>query len=181
MNLLPRSLYLLSAADLMTTDLVLLPMEMSLAGAARIMSRAGVSGAPVVNHEGRLVGIFSATDYMLQWNQVVDHTSHTPDPECMVKPWAIPDDSEMEMECIVADVMTRDPVTVPGSFSIAELSRLMVEERIHRVVVTDNEDRPRGIVTTMDLLAAIAKYAPVNYDRGPKVKLNPFTMIVEHA
>lgn len=61
-----KCLHSLTAADLMSRNLVLVPQDMSLQGAARLLSRAQVSGAPVVNENGRCVGVLSTTDF-LHW------------------------------------------------------------------------------------------------------------------
>ena len=47
-----KRLFSLTAADVMSRELVLVPQEMSLQGAARLLSRARVSGAPVVDQDG---------------------------------------------------------------------------------------------------------------------------------
>src|SRR5262245_55009740 len=60
-----KPLLALTARDLMTTDVVSVPQEMSLQGAARLLSRASISGAPVVDADGRCVGVLSATDFMV--------------------------------------------------------------------------------------------------------------------
>lgn len=57
-------LFALTAADVMSRDLVVIPREMSLEGAARMLSRSGVTGAPVIDSEGRCIGVLSATDFM---------------------------------------------------------------------------------------------------------------------
>jgi len=52
--------------------------------------------------------------------------------------------------------MTTDVVTATPQTGIAELARWMRDARIHRVVVVDDRGRPVGIVTSMDVLAAVA-------------------------
>ena len=52
--------------------------------------------------------------------------------------------------------MTPDPVTVKPETSILALARMMVDAHIHRVIVVDKERRPIGIVSSTDLLAALA-------------------------
>jgi predicted transcriptional regulator len=66
-------------------------------------------------------------------------------------------DHEEHAESMVHDVMTRDPVTVSIRASIGELSRMMLDAHIHRVVVVDDDDKPVGIVSTTDILAAVAQ------------------------
>ena len=62
MTALDRPLHDLCAADLMSRDLVLIPEDMSLQDAARRLVRNQVSGAPVVDYRGVLVGVISSSD-----------------------------------------------------------------------------------------------------------------------
>ena len=59
-----RPLLGLTAADLMTAPVMTIPEEMSLSEAARLLSGAHVSGAPVVDAEGRCVGVLSSSDFV---------------------------------------------------------------------------------------------------------------------
>jgi CBS domain-containing protein len=56
----------LTAADLMTRDMVLVPEEMPLREAAVLLRRAQISGTPVVDRLGRCVGVLSTADF-LRW------------------------------------------------------------------------------------------------------------------
>src|SRR6185369_2285054 len=59
-----KSLFSLTAADLMSASVVMVPEDMSLKGAAHLLAQAAVTGAPVVNARGRCVGVLSATDFV---------------------------------------------------------------------------------------------------------------------
>jgi CBS domain-containing protein len=65
--------------------------------------------------------------------------------------------------------MTADVVTVGPDTPLPELARVMVHAGIHRVLVVDELRRPTGIVTSMDILAAVARAeAPAESKRpGP--------------
>src|SRR5262245_37470948 len=104
-----KPLFSLRATDLMSRTLVLVPREMSLAGAARLLSRAQVTGAPVVNAEGACIGVISATDFL---SMAERGTPAGPHPQaCVCSPWQILEGEELP-ECKVEDAMTRDPVTI---------------------------------------------------------------------
>jgi predicted transcriptional regulator len=66
----------------------------------------------------------------------------------------------VEMEAIptehVRHYMTTEPVLVDARESIFELARKMVNSVVQRVIVVDGEQRPTGIVTVTDLVAALA-------------------------
>lgn len=152
----------LRAADLMSADVVLLPAEMSLQGAARLLYRMQISGAPVVDDRGHIVGILSTTDFMhrLEAGTRPAAAAHSSDPICC--PWEICDqDTEAAPRDIVRDFMTRDVVTVPRDMPLPDLARTMLEAHIHRLVVVDNDERPLGIVSTTDILAALARAAGI--------------------
>jgi CBS domain-containing protein len=53
--------------------------------------------------------------------------------------------------------LTAQPVTVAPVTPIGELAQKMVDAHIHRVLVVVEEDRPLGIVTSTDILAAVAQ------------------------
>jgi len=53
--------------------------------------------------------------------------------------------------------MTKDPVLVPPDTRIGELARMMMDAHIHRLIVVDKTQRPIGIVSSIDILAAIAR------------------------
>jgi CBS domain-containing protein len=52
--------------------------------------------------------------------------------------------------------MTPDPVTTGPGTSIHALARMMIDAHIHRVIIVDGEQKPVGIVSSTDLLAALA-------------------------
>jgi CBS domain-containing protein len=54
----------LTAADLMSTHVMTIPHQMSLRDAARLLSRSNISGAPVVDAEGRCLGVLSSSDFV---------------------------------------------------------------------------------------------------------------------
>jgi acetoin utilization protein AcuB len=59
----------------------------------------------------------------------------------------------------VADAMTPAPYIVPASAPVAEVVRVMAEKRYGSVVIVDRTRRPRGIFTTVDALALLARLA----------------------
>lgn len=57
----------------------------------------------------------------------------------------------------VREFMTPDPVTVPADTPIRTLTRMMIDASVHRVIVIDDAGRPVGIVSSTDVLAAVAR------------------------
>jgi CBS domain-containing protein len=145
----------LRAEDLMTREVTKIPQEMSLRGAAHLLSLANVTGAPVIDAAGRCVGVLSATDF-LHWAE----KGYQGDGRCKVPVCVCSDWQMVEMEFIprdpVRNYMTHDPVLVTPTTHVTELARKMLDAHIHRVIVVDAGNRPVGIVSSTDVLAAIA-------------------------
>jgi len=157
MMTITKPLESLCAGDLMSPDVIVISEQMSLQGAARILSRAQVSGAPVVDGENRCVGVLSAVDF-LHW---AEHGGKATPAKCACtdtawKPWQMLDQPE-HAATLVADVMTRNPVLTSRRTTIGELARMMLDAHIHRVLVVDAGDKPVGIVSSTDILAAVAR------------------------
>jgi CBS domain-containing membrane protein len=157
MTLAPhKPLLALTAHDLMSEALLMVPREMSLPMAARLLSRANVSGAPVVDDAGRCVGVLSATDF-IHWAE--NPAAHRPQPHAQHEAcaaWQILDTDELPEEA-VGRFMTADPVMVDPSAGIGKLAHMMLDAHIHRVIVVDHDHRPIGIVSATDILAAVAR------------------------
>ncbi len=152
-----KPFFALTAEDLMSRDVIAIQEEMPLAAAARVLSRAQISGAPVVDTTGVCVGVVSATDFLRLANRdmrVAPVTCATP--HCVCSDWQLLEIHELPVD-EVRRHMTPDPVTVRPGTSVGEVARLMLDAHIHRVIVVDAKGRPIGIVSSTDLIAAIAQ------------------------
>jgi CBS domain-containing protein len=157
MSTLTKPLFELTATDLMSRQLVTVPRKMSLHGAAHRLAQAQVSGAPVIDEDGRCIGILSATD-LVRWLDRGDAPRRQSGCACaeVYAPWQMVDLTELPVD-EVERYMTTDLVSVDPATTIGELARLMLDAHIHRVVVLDAGGRPAGMVTTTDVLAAVAR------------------------
>lgn len=147
----------MTADDLMSRPVHAIPEDMPLPEAARVLSQARVSGAPVVDAAGRCVGVLSASDFV-RWagrGGVANAIHYSKPATC---DWEV-----IELEFLPKDevrwYMTPDPVTVGRSARIADVAHTMLDADIHRVIVVDGERRPVGVVSGTDVLAAVARAA----------------------
>ncbi len=146
----------LTADDLMSRSLTMIPQDMSLRAAAHMLAQGRVTGAPVIDSQGRLVGVLSATDFV-HWaeNEQAAPMRRQLCNECVCSDWQM-----VDMQLLPADQvsvhMTRDPVTTPPTTGIADLARKMIDAHIHRLIVVDAERRPIGVISSMDILGAVA-------------------------
>jgi len=147
----------LTAADIMTQTVITVPREMSLGCAARLLGKASITGAPVVDEHGRCVGVLSATDFLRRAQQQGWRPRGLPAAEeGFASAWQLLEPDQLPHEA-VAGVMTPDPVTTGPVTGIGELARMMVDAHIHRVIVVDRDLCPVGIVSSMDILAAVVQ------------------------
>ncbi len=150
-----KPLAAMTAADLMSRDVVVIPRHLSLRTAAQVLSQARVGGAPVIDSRGRCVGVLSATDFL-------HRAKDDPGPissrvgGCVCADWQVVDLDLLPPDAVAA-YMTPDPVTAPVTTSVRELARMMLDAHIHRVVIVDENERPVGIVSSTDVLAAVAR------------------------
>jgi CBS domain-containing protein len=202
MTMIQRSSALLTAADLMTRDVVTVPQHLPASEAAQVLLSKSISGVPVVDDHGRCVGILSATDF----TRIAETHSQTQTPPvpcpfqlrhrrvdgddvtlCTLATGMCPlqrtEDEEgksrhicgypheivvewqaIQPACSAADPvqrwMTAEPITVNSSASIRECAARMLHARIHRLIVVDEEQRVVGVLSSTDLLTAIAGSSP---------------------
>lgn len=145
----------LTAADVMSASVVAIPEEMSLRGAAYLLSQAAVTGAPVVNAQGRCVGVISATDFV-QWAGRIPGCMQAQPSTAYRSPWQLVNTEELPGDC-VANYMTRNVVTALPATPLGHLARTMMDAHIHRVIIVDKHGNPVGIVSSTDMLAAMAR------------------------
>ena len=156
-----NSFLALTASDLMSRDLTMLPRTMSLRAAADLLSEMQISGAPVVDESGECVGVLSATDFMREAGHGERAASRPPhgNPGCFHSAWQVVDEEDPPADGVEA-CMTADPVTVSPDTFLAELAREMIDSHIHRLIVVDAQNHPIGVVSSTDLLAAMANAEP---------------------
>lgn len=150
-----KGLLELTANDLMSRETVVLSGEMSLRHAAHLLSQAQVTGAPVVDAEGRCIGVLSATDFLHWAKRGTDGPKKQPVDVQAFSAWQVIDPESLPPDR-VSDYMTSNPVLVSPLTPIGVLAQMMLDAHIHRLIVVDAEQKPIGIVSTMDVLAAVA-------------------------
>ena len=126
----------LTARDVMSGPVLSVRADLTLKEVSTRLSEAGISGAPVVDDAGSLLGVVSQADLA---RTLGEGGGAAGGPELTVRRIMTP----------VADTVSED-ATVP------EIARIMVANQYHRLVVTRREE-PVGIVSSMDLLKLIAE------------------------
>lgn len=132
----------LRVGDLMAIDPVTVSVDATIEEAEELLRRNRISGLPVVDLAGRLVGVISQTDLLyLAMPTVAGLIRHS------------------GRRVRVGEVMSTPPVTIGDDVPIAEAARIMDRERLHRLVTVDQAGRPIGVLSSMDFVALFAEQA----------------------
>ena len=145
----------------MNPDVMTVPDDMTTDDLVRYLTEREISGAPVVDQQGHLIGVVSMTDVgrLLAEPPEYAASSQSEFYRDTAEELTLEDLDQRYVEtraATVRDVMTPAVHHVSLSAPVAEAARLMVEHHIHRLVVTQGKE-PVGIVTSMDLLRIIAQ------------------------
>ena len=130
-----------TVADVMALDLIVVRANAPLEQAAELMDHHRVSGLPVVDSAGTLVGVVSQTDLVRARST-----------EYLWVNWP---------GLAVRHLMTAPPITVTRSTPLSVAAARMERNHIHRLVVVadDDETVPIGILSTTDLVHDMARLA----------------------
>jgi CBS domain-containing protein len=147
-----------TVAQVMTSELFTVNPETPLKEAIRILVERRISGLPVVDEHGKLVGVLSESDLMWQ------ETGVEPPPYIMILDSVIylenPARYEKEIHKAlgqtVQEVMTDKPISIQPEQSIKQAAHLMHEKKIRRLPVVDSQAKVVGIITQGDIIRTMA-------------------------
>jgi CBS domain-containing protein len=147
-----------TVADVMSHNPVVVRRETSLTEAIKILAERRISGLPVVDENGKLIGIISETDLMWQ------ETGVTPPAYIMFldsviylqNPATYERDLHKALGQTVGEVMSKDPVTISKDKSLRDAAKLMHDKNVHRLPILDSEGQVIGILTRGDIIRAMA-------------------------
>jgi CBS domain-containing protein len=145
-------------AEIMTREVRTTRPEAPLREAAATMAAAGVSGLPVCDGDGRIVGMLSEGDILRLFQRVAVPTYV----DILGGVFPIPPPAVLERQLRevtayrVDQVMTRGAVTITPQAEVAEAARRMRARGVKRLPVVDEADRLVGIVSRADIVRAFA-------------------------
>jgi CBS domain-containing protein len=140
------------AGEIMTAPVHCLEKGMPVSEAAARMAGLGVSGAPVLDGQGRVCGVVSEKDFLRRMGLAGTASFMTVVATCLNTPGCMVTDLR---RLLVDDIMTSPPVVASADTPVSEVSELFTKHAINRLPVCDGEGRPVGIVTRTDLVGAM--------------------------
>lgn len=145
------------AHHIMTKDCITVTPHTTIEEAAKIMLQTHISGLPVLNEAGTLVGIVSESDF-LRRSEIGTGRKRPAWLQFFLGPGKVAAEFVHERGRRVEDVMTPDPITVEEETPLEELVHLMEKNDIKRLPVMSGTTL-KGIVTRSNLLQAVASMA----------------------
>lgn len=147
-----------TVTDVMTANPAVVKPNTPLKEAIKLLAQKQISGLPVVDEEGKLVGVLSEADLMWQ------ETGVDPPPYFMFLDSVIylqnPSRYEKELHKAlgqtVGEVMTDHAISITGDRSLKEAAQLMHKREVRRLPVVDNDHKVVGIITRGDIVRTMA-------------------------
>jgi CIC family chloride channel protein len=129
----------MKVAELMQPNVRTISSEACVAEVVTSLADAHISGLPVVDKGGRIIGVVSATDVLTAEAEAESETMGR----------------DVMEETTVRDIMTPRPYTVGPDEDVREAARQMLYADVHRLFVAEGE-RLVGVLSTTDIVRAVA-------------------------
>jgi len=149
------------ARDIMQSRIVTVSPNAPLRAVQSVFVEEGIHGAPVVDEEGRVLGVITSMDLLRAASEGDEAERAEPayfryDLDLHGFDWsrAPADLRERLPDAVAADVMTTEVVTVAPDAPVSVVARVLRENAVHRALVVEDGEL-RGIVSAMDLVALL--------------------------
>jgi CBS domain-containing protein len=155
---------LITAADLMNPRVLTVREDLTVRELANVLVENEISGAPVEDRSGKLVGVVSLTDIAAALAEDDELEAESERGDFFLSEWQDDGMSREEIEELgldeaeltVVDIMTPEVFTVREDTPVSEIAEAMIQNHVHRILVT-REDRVVGIISTSDLLGLLVE------------------------
>ena len=154
--------YKFVAKDLMTEKVICVHPDTPIQDLVKILVKNHIHGAPVVDKEGKIVGVVSKTD-------IVEYDEKASKKQSLITKRSFYNDTNGKLKkaldkilkekkfgkTTVKDIMTPRVITAQANDSIDRLAKIMYDKKIHRIIIQDN-GHVIGVVSTLDILHAVS-------------------------
>lgn len=148
----------MNAKDIMTKDVVTVTKEITIEELARLFTKHDISGAPVVDKDGKLTGIVTENDLIK-----MEQRLHIPTVVTIFDAVIYLGSSKKFEEDIkrmaatkVEDIYRKEVVTIDENATLEEIATIMCEKNIHHIPII-KKGKLVGIIGKKDIVKAIAK------------------------
>ena len=140
--------------DVMTEDVLTVTTGTSLKETARLLADTGISGMPVVDDDGAVIGVISEADILFKERSPEKRRGGS-------FAWLFyPDTLENEAKLdarTAGEAMSAPPVTIDADRPVGEAAARMLDEAVNRLPVVADDGKLLGIVTRADLVRAFTR------------------------
>ena len=147
------------AIDVMATAVVAARPDMTVRDAAEMLADYRISGMPVVDAQGNLVGVITEGDLLRRAEIGTEGRRRSWWLDLIASTRGLASEYVKEHSRLVSEVMTTDVITVAEETPLAEIAELMERHRIKRVPVM-REGRMTGLISRANLIRALASVGP---------------------
>lgn len=147
---------MLTARDIMSNEVVTVTEEATVKELARILAIHQISGVPVINDQGGLVGVVTESDLIFQTKKVHIPTVITilDSVFYLENPHKMGDELKKMAAVKVTDILTSSPVTVNEDTTLDEIATLMAEKNVHTLPVM-RDDILVGVIGKKDIIRTL--------------------------
>jgi CBS domain-containing protein len=149
---------MLQAHHIMTKEVITVSPETSVLDLARLFAGHKINGAPVVDDQGRLVGVVTQSNLIDRAKKFeLPHVITILDAHFYLeRPSTFKKNLEKLMGNLVSDIMTSPPVTITAGLALDEIATLMARKNIHTLPVLEG-DKLIGIIGKIDIIRALSQ------------------------
>lgn len=140
-----------SVKDIMTKEVVCVREDAEIKEAARLLSENRISGMPVIDNEGKVIGVISEADILV--SSGIKRESKISDILRHLSGEIVVSDKRGEK---VGEIMTSPAITIGPEEDIRDAGRIMEEKGIKRLPVIDREGKIIGVISRADVVRAIS-------------------------
>jgi CBS-domain-containing membrane protein len=143
-----------TAREIMTREVAWVRPDTPLTEVAEVMGRRGISGVPVLDREGKVVGIISEKDFLAQMGVIASRNFMSLLAACLKTKGCVALPIKQQK---AEDIMSAPALTVGEEATVKEIAEIFTAKNINRVPVTDPQGRLQGIVSRGDIVKAALK------------------------
>ena len=147
----------MKVSEIMTTPVLTIEEDRTLEEVAQKMLNNKVGGLPVVDGDGKIVGMVTESDFSAKEHAIPFSRQYAPQ---LFGEWMSKEGVEKAYEAArkntIDTIMSYPVATLDKDSNVADAIKLMLDKRIHRVVIAE-DDKPIGIVSRSDLLKLVIR------------------------